>query len=328
MQLILQSFAILFLAASCAFNGSSQDVHFTPTETWSLDVQGKPLKLTAINTGSIQIKQCHLENCKDEDSSFPRRLISILLDSTPAPKRLPILTYLIQHPEGNFLIDTGADPDWNNEKSWECSARSHFAAKRIADVQYQETNSFIQELRDLGVLDALHGIIITHAHFDHTGNLRNLKAQQYIIGKGDIDNHDKIGAVKCKYLEGLPLTEAPFAAPNDQVSDPYAKSLRSTPVYLTKDRSLRYYVSPGHTPGSIVVVQSTSQGDMVFVGDITFSGKDIKADSTVAGMHFNIPQIREAHRALRELQTTQRLVLLPSHDEEISHRMNRFILRK
>jgi glyoxylase-like metal-dependent hydrolase (beta-lactamase superfamily II) len=277
-----------------------------------------------IDTGSIQIKQCHFENCKDDDSSFPRRLISILLDSKPAPQRLPILTYLIQHPEGNFLIDTGADPDWDNQETWECSPRSHFAAKRIADIQYQQAASLPQELKRLGIQDDLTGIIITHAHFDHTGNLRNLKAEQVIIGKEDLDNHDKIGAVKCKYLEKNNLTPAVLTPPKGGETDEYAAALQSTPVYLTKDKSLRYYVTPGHTPGSLVVVQTTDRGDLVFVGDITFSAEQIKESSPVAGMHFNIPQIRSTHKILRDLSRSGNKLLLPSHEEDISSKISSF----
>jgi len=312
------------VASSCAFRGKSADINRLPTSTVEFTLDGKPLKVSVIDTGSIQIKGCHLENCVDESASYPWRLINILTDSTPAPRRLPILTYLIQHPEGDFLIDTGADPEWDNEDSWECSPRAHFASRRIADVKYAKDHPLKSELRERGLRGSLKVILITHGHFDHTGGLKELRADRVIIGKADLESHDKIGAVRCKYLDGVDFSEAEYKPLSKDEADPYAVAFDSSPVSITSDKSLRFFVVPGHTPGSIVVAQRVDQGELLFVGDITFKRDQIRPDSAVAGMHFDIPQIRKAHSALRALSERYRVLVLPSHDEEIVDRLAEF----
>ena len=139
----------------------------------------------------------------------------------------------------------------------------------------------------------------------------------------------KIGAVTCKYLdevdliktEGL-LVERP--AEQKEIGD----VLFGSSLSLSSDGSVRVYSTPGHTPGSLSVKLSTDQGQVWFIGDITFSDEAILPNSKVAGMHFNIPQIRKIHDKFRVLLGMETSMIVPSHDKHISRKLGAFFDKK
>ena len=72
------------------------------------------IKVTAIQTGTAN---CHTKQEIGPAEWGPtRRKIGIMMDKEWAGP-LPIYAYLVEHPEGNFLVDTG-DSAHNSEKDW------------------------------------------------------------------------------------------------------------------------------------------------------------------------------------------------------------------
>lgn len=72
------------------------------------------IKVTPIQTGTVSIRPHH--HCGDEGKGPIRRKIDMLLDKEWV-EDLPIFTYLIEHPEGNFLVDSG-DTAENSAKDY------------------------------------------------------------------------------------------------------------------------------------------------------------------------------------------------------------------
>lgn len=289
-------------------------------------IKGVHGAIYAIPTGTIQIKHCHFENCLDDDTSYPLRLLRILFAHEKHNERLPIYTYLIDHPEGKFLVDAGGDRKWNDDQSWSCDRRSKFVAKTLADVQVPENKDLVSQLNSLNIEPKqINSVIITHLHFDHTGALKELDLPTY-VGGADLDASGKIGAVTCKYLDGVNLL-AVESLLNDQkdVEQKLGDKLFGPSISLTTDGNLRIYLTPGHTPGSLSLNLNTDQGQIWFIGDITFSDSSILSDSKVSGMHFNIKQVRKTHENLRIIQSNEKSLFIPSHDKLISKKIESFL---
>ena len=66
------------------------------------------IKVTPIQTGTVSIRPHH--HCGEEDHGPVRRKIAMILDHEWV-EDLPIYTYLIEHPEGNYLVDSGDSAD-------------------------------------------------------------------------------------------------------------------------------------------------------------------------------------------------------------------------
>jgi N-acyl homoserine lactone hydrolase len=309
---------------NCSFSKNSKDIVVPENNIFTFTLNKKKIEIIPIDTGRIQIKDCHFSNCLSDDNSYPRRLFSVVSSSEPASEKLPIYAYLIKHPLGNFLIDTGGDIDWDNDESWSCSTRGRFLSKKIAKVEVNPNQDILFNLKKYNSENDINSIIITHGHFDHTANLKRIDAKYKYIGEGDILNGDKIGAIECKFLSGLDLKKVNKKDILTNDNDKINILFEQTPFYLTKDNSLRIYSVPGHTPGSLVISLKTDQGDIFFIGDISFKDTEIEENSNVPGMHFNIKMIREVHTKLREYTKVNTSLLVPSHDKDINLKINKF----
>ncbi len=310
---------------ACSMAGKAKDIAgLTPSEH-RFTSNGRPIKVFAIPTGTIQIKHCHHSNCLRDNSSYPRRFLEILFSRKVHEERLPIYAYLIDHPDGRFLVDAGGDKNWNDDASWSCDRRARFVSRRLADVQTPSGTDLVSQLQSLGYdKTKISAAIITHLHFDHTASLPELEVPAYVGGK-DLEAAGIIGAVTCKYFDGVKTIQAErLLQPRPEAERTEGDRLFGDSLSLTSDGNLRIYSTPGHTPGSLSISLNTDQGEIWFIGDTTFDDTAIEPDSKVAGMHFDIRQVRGLHEKLRRMLATQRSLLVPSHDKEISSKLRRF----
>lgn len=302
--------------------GSSDELVPRPTPgTITLRVGGKPLKIHALPTGTIQIKRCHHHNCLDESAPYPLRFVRILLDRSFA-KPLPIWTYLIEHPEGRFLVDTGGDTKWRDPKSWSCNPRVGRVARSMARVYVKPHETILARLAALQLKPKdIKAVMITHTHFDHTAGIRPLGRKTY-VGQGDLDAAARIGSAPCRFFAGAKLTSV----------EPLLKSLRArkgdladklfgASLPLTQDGRVRIYSTPGHTPGSLTMRVISDQGELWFVGDTTFTQSGIKEGAQTASIHTGMKQVRTQHAAYRELRQKGRVWLFPAHDHNTKKRL-------
>jgi len=315
---------IILFCITCSFSRNSKDIVVPEIDKFTFTLNKQKIEIIPIDTGRIQFKDCHFSNCLSDDTSYPRRLLSIVSSSEPALEKLPIYTFLIKHPTGNFLIDTGGDLDWDNDESWSCSARGRFLSKKIAKVEVTPNQDILYNLRKYNPENDINSIIITHGHFDHTANLKRIQSKNKFIGEGDLINGDKIGTIECKFLSGIDLKKVNKKERISSDTDKINILFDQTPIYLTEDNSLRIYSVPGHTPGSLVVTLKTDQGDLFFIGDISFQDTEIEENSIVPGMHFSIKMVRDIHTRLRSYIKTNTSLLIPSHDKNINHKINQF----
>lgn len=79
--------------------------------------QGRRVAVHAMLCGMVTVKRSHAVCCVPERTPAPLRFATILADRRFA-EPMPIWCYAIEHPEGIFVIDAGADPSYNDATSW------------------------------------------------------------------------------------------------------------------------------------------------------------------------------------------------------------------
>jgi N-acyl homoserine lactone hydrolase len=215
---------------------------------------------------------------------------------------------LVKHPKGDLLIDTGFG------RNIDAQFRTMPLFFR-AVTSYEKQKPAINQLTGAGYdLEKLRGILITHAHWDHTSGFPDFpgvpvlvtpEENRFIQNGGWITDVARSGNARYE--------EYTFEG------GPYLGFPRSHDLY--GDGSIVIVPAGGHTPGSVVVfVNSPKQGRFAFVGDLVWQTEGITlreerpwlprtlADVEPPVVRASIQKLAAMHARFPEI------TLVPAHD--------------
>jgi glyoxylase-like metal-dependent hydrolase (beta-lactamase superfamily II) len=161
---------------------------------------------------------------------------------------LTVSCYLIRHPKGTLLWDTGLSDKLAENK----------AGVDVGGFKLTVARPLIDQLKSIEVTpaDVTH-LAVSHFHFDHIGNANTFGASTWIINKAEL-----------AWAESTPT---PFGV------DPSAFSASKTvktqlidgDFDVFGDGSVRILKTPGHTPGhGVLAVKLKRSGVVILSGDL------------------------------------------------------------
>ena len=159
---------------------------------------------------------------------------------------MPVLGYLIEHPQGRVLVDTGL-------------LETHAAA---ADLDPRP-----RPLAEWGLdVDAVDIVVNTHLHFDHCGGNRLFAGRPVYVQRAELDDARALGPE---------YTVPEWVDPPDVAVDyvPVDGELELLPGILLVP-------APGHSRGSQIVVVETDAGRVVIAGDTAVWSGELDEPST------------------------------------------------
>lgn len=272
----------------------------------------RDMRIHAIQTGWVQVR-CNQIAARKEDGF--RRLRTIV-DREWAPP-VPIYAWLVEHPEGLLLVDTGetarvSDP--GHHPGWHPYFRRsvRFAVRRDEEIDAQ--------LDALG-LDAadVRWVVLTHLHTDHAGGVRHFPKAEVIVDSTEWRAAQGPLGVLGGYLpqhwpnalnpRHARFTDGPWGA--------FERSMR-----LTSADDVHILPTPGHTSGHLSVSVSLPEFEVVLAGDLSYTQEALLSDR-LDGV---APDARLAHRTLHTMRRHVGLrptIYLPSHDPNSAIRLAR-----
>lgn len=94
---------------------------------------------------------------------------------------IPVSAYLIEHPDGNVLFDTGCHPDWGGSRG-----RWPQATQEIFPVIGGEECMLPARLEALGVgPDQIRHVVLSHLHCDHAGCVEYFRKSNLIVHEAE-----------------------------------------------------------------------------------------------------------------------------------------------
>jgi N-acyl homoserine lactone hydrolase len=273
-----------------------------------LTVGGKRVVVYALQTGTVTIKRCHHTCCLPERTPMAARFAAILADPRFAAP-MPIWTYAIDHPAGLFVVDAGADPGYNDRRTWRRDPTARRLLHSFIRIAVTEDETLPARLDEAGLhRDAVRAVVLTHQHIDHTASVPAFPDADIWTTKLEDQAQRITGACQWRWR-------------NDSTRirhvdvDGYPGEIGST-VDLTDDGRLQAIHTPGHTPGSVSVLLRADQGEVWFSGDTSFTAESMAPGAPTAGVHTDMAQVRRLHALLED-----RWLLLPSHDWNVPRRL-------
>ena len=129
------------------------------------------VKIHALQTGSVKIKTA-------QRSRKPGGLLRILSDSAWT-EWLPILTWVVEHPEGIIIVDTGETAQ-TASRDYFPKWHPYFAGSLMTRVS--EAEEIGPQLTNMGIeKKAIKCIIMTHLHTDHAGGLAHFPDNKILL---------------------------------------------------------------------------------------------------------------------------------------------------
>lgn len=178
---------------------------------------------------------------------------------------LPVSAYLIEHPKGKFLVDTG----WAREMSPNGEFDKKAQIRSLGSVILYEVNQgriglgqcIDEQLLEMGIKDSdLDAVLLTHLDCDHANGLKQVRgAKKFMVSADEVKFANKV-TNRVRYYkgwwEGIDLTEFEW---NDN-QGPVGKSYD-----LLGDGSIELINIPGHADGLYAVKIKNEEGKFVLL---------------------------------------------------------------
>jgi len=276
------------------------------SKSTTVTINGAPVKIHAFSTGAVAVKTKFLE--------ASRRGLFAQLDiifNKAFTKYLPVWVWVIEHPEGIYVVDTGIISDVHKKgyfkilglfSNWINTKLFKFKIERQEEIDKQ-LESF-----DISVSD-VKALILTHLHVDHILGLKHFQGTEILVSK--LEWEKPSGAV----FKLHPTWFKPTLVDLNQKFATFENA-----AFLTNSKDLLLIHTPGHTHGHASVLLKTDQADIIFAGDICYYQQQLPGNK-FAGANVSLTKTKNTYNNILNFAESRKVVFLPSHDENAAERL-------
>ena len=195
----------------------------------------------------------------------------------------PVHAWLIRHPGGPILVDTGVG-----------------LGNEVIDKWYHpHTTPLLDALAGVGVASSdIAAVVVSHLHFDHCGQQRALVAPVYVQ------------AAEFEAAQAPGYTVPEWAAiPHDRLQLVHGDQEIAEGVHLLS--------TPGHSPGHQSVLMEAAGGRVVLAAQCAFRAAELRTGEPAASNCHDEASEVAARDSLQRLRALAPLTAHLSHDPEI-----------
>jgi len=238
------------------------------------------LRVHALSCGSLEF---------DRSLFFPA-------EAPGARMVIPVSSFLIVHPQGKLLFDTGIHCDALVDPVARLGKRiaSYFALRSRAG------EDVVSQIASLGLQpDDIRYVVNSHFHFDHCGCNALFPRAQFLVQRAELSAARAEPTRYDKKDWDLPLEYCEVEGEHD----------------VFGDGSVLLLPTPGHTPGHQSLWIRAGDAQFILTGDACYTREHL--EKTILPMNtFDAAQMTESMGRLRSLRDRQGATLLYGHDAE------------
>ena len=249
---------------------------------WSVSAQTRPGRVNALRLYVFSLGKLTIPDPKS--FGFTKEQL--------ATTDLAVAGYLIVHPGGTLIWDTGVVPDADvgtNARGAE-RAEGHRLRDEMAKAGYEPSE--------------ITYVAISHYHSDHTANLTDFGRATWLVRRAE---RDAIFSDKPPSI----FVPAHFAA----LKDAKTRLLGQDEYDVFGDTSVVIKSAPGHTPGhQVLVVRLPRTGTIVLAGDLYHYPEERRARTIVPSFEYDKEQSIASRNMIEEYVAKNHAQLWIEHD--------------
>lgn len=269
------------------------------------------MKIHAVQTGTVVVKTAQVEGI----GHGTRRVLNTFLDRKWT-EPLPIYAFVIEHPEGVIVVDTGETARSADRGYF---PRWHPYYRFGIRLSVKPEDEIGAQLAGLNIRSAdVRWLVLTHLHTDHAGGLHHFPRTEILVTRTELryatGRRGRLrGYVNQRFPKwfdpvGIDIPSTPFG--------PFPLSFR-----LTAAGDVHVVSLPGHTPGQIGVIVQEGDQSIFVAGDASYS-QSLMLESRVDGVAPDETSYRVTQKRIRDYAATTRTVYLVAHDPETRARLD------
>lgn len=308
-ELSLEGKSLQTKRLTASSNLSTTTSSFFKSLTASVKLKGKEVKVHALSTGAVAVKT----NFRTKKGAGELAKLNILFDKHYT-EYLPIWVWVIEHPEGLIVIDTGeisATGDMDKYLAKE-SKFSQYFFRHAAKFKVNGNDELNYQFEKINLKpDDVKLVVLTHLHLDHTDGLKFFPKQEIIVGTYEF-NHPS---------SNMPSTYPNWFKPNKVNYQQNRIEVFNQAYPITSSGDLLFVPTPGHTHGHSSIILKTDDFDIIFAGDTSYNQEQVLRGE-LAGINADYTKSRTTYKNLLAYATTRKSIYLPTHDENAATRLS------
>lgn len=272
-------------------------------------LNGKEVKIHALCTGTVAVKR----NFRTKKGVGELAKLNILLDHHYT-EYLPIWVWVIEHPEGLIVIDTGENAEIKDLDKYLAkeSRFLRFQFNHACKFNIDPKDELNYQFDKVNLkLDDVKLVVLTHLHLDHTDGLKFFPKQEIIVGDYEF-NHPN---------NNMPSTFPSWFKPNKVNYKQDRIEIFNQAYPITRAADLLYIPTPGHTHGHSSIVFKTDDFDIIFAGDTSYNQEQV-IKGELAGVNADYKKSKQTYKNLLGYAANRKTIYLPTHDENAGLRLS------
>ena len=261
------------------------------------------MNIHAFTTGTVRVTK----SWQRGSGSYPARLVHTLTDQS-FTEPLPIWCFLIEHPEGLILIDTGI-PHNANAPVWFPPHMPLIQRAAPFDIKSVD-NEIGAQLRARGFTPTdVRWVVLTHLHQDHDGGLAHFPNAEFIVSRKEWQAAQGLqgrlaGYFNFRWFAGFQPTLVDFSE-RDEVFEGHHTLTQAGDVLLVPTH--------GHSAGHLSVIVYEHAHAILFGGDASYS-QSLLLEDALDGVSRDAAAAHKTHRQILDFAASTPTVYLPSHE--------------